>query len=145
MSAQACALSGAGAQGSLLICSLYWFFSASCCSFPSFCPTVFSRFFSSFLIFLNALLKSSYEAPANLSSLCSTCDPLWPWLCPDSLILHFFCPTFLWFSIFPSIHFLSSGFCYLCSTLNILAVFLLSITLVIRGLFILTCSVIGFS
>lgn len=60
--------------------------------------------------------------------------PLWPWLCPDSLILQFFCLTFLWFGIFPSIHFLSSGFCHLCSTLNILAVFWLSTTLVIRRL-----------
>lgn len=48
--------SRAGALASLVIYSLHWFFSDSCCFFPSFGPTVFSLFFSSFLIF-NALFK----------------------------------------------------------------------------------------
>lgn len=118
--------------------SVYLFLTLDFFCFLLFLPFILSNCLLSFLLlisyFLNALLKSSYKALANPGSLCCTCDPLWPWLCPDSLILQFFCLTFFWFSIFPSIHFLSSGFCHLCSSLNILAVFWLSTTLVIGHL-----------
>lgn len=129
--------------------SVYLFLTLDFFCFLLFLPFILSNCLLSFLLlisyFLNALLKSSYKALANPGSLCCTCDPLWPWLCPDSLILQFFCLTFLWFSIFPSTHFLSSGFCHLCSTLNILAVFFDFLPPWSSDVFMLTCSLIGFS
>lgn len=124
-------LGGAGAQGSLFICSLHWFSLLPAVSSPHFAQ-LGSLFSSPHFLFFNALLQKLLQ---------STCQPQQPLLrvTPSDLGSvqtpsfsgSFFCPEFLWFSIFPSIHFLNSGFCYLWSTLNISAVFLLSITLVI--------------